>query len=234
MLAVYGKSPDVRLLATVTLRDRSAEDFLDLLVGLMVDPLKYEVRPVGGPGSPGVLFVEGERFIVSRFYAPPPPPNFTPGPGDIVTYDSFGMPVITHSLASLGSPSKVAGLPGLSLQREISVQFSARQMMIEAQKGAVVAQSQLEGDVSLIKSINDARAKFNDLVIAVLKYVMGNDRGRTPKEWRDALAAANLYVKQPSQLSKKSTLTELVPLAYRPMFGPLQFVTDTRFTFGDG
>ena len=25
-------------------------------------PLKYEVKPVGGPGSPGVLFVEGERY----------------------------------------------------------------------------------------------------------------------------------------------------------------------------
>jgi hypothetical protein len=225
MLAVYGKSPEVRRRATETLRDRSPEDFLDLLVGLMIDPLKYEVRPVGGPGSPGVLFVEGERFNVSRFYAPPPPPNFTPGPGDIVTYDAFGMPVITHSLATLGSPKKIPGLPGLAEQREISVQFSARQMMIEAQQGAVAAQAQLEGDVTLIKSINDVRARFNDLVIAVLKFVTGKDRGRTPKEWRDALAANNQYDKKPSP---KPTLTELVPLAYNPTFGPLQFVTDTR------
>ena len=47
---------------------RPSEDFLDLLVGLMIDPFKYEVRPVGGPGSPGVLFVEGEKFNVNRFY----------------------------------------------------------------------------------------------------------------------------------------------------------------------
>jgi hypothetical protein len=33
--------------------------------------LKYEVRPVGGPGSPGVLYVEGERFNVKHIYAPP-------------------------------------------------------------------------------------------------------------------------------------------------------------------
>lgn len=70
MLAVYGKTPDLRRRAIETLRGRPAEDFLDLLVGLMIDPYKYEVKPVAGPGSPGVLFVEGEKFNVSRFYAP--------------------------------------------------------------------------------------------------------------------------------------------------------------------
>ncbi len=227
MLAVYGKSPEVRGRATETLRDRPREDFLGLLLGLMIDPLKYEVRPVGGPGSPGVLIVEGEKFNVSRFYAPPSPPNFMPGPGDIVSYDSFGMPVITHSLAPVGNPTKIPGEKGLVQQREISVQFSARQMMIEAQQGAIAAEAQLEGDVALIRSINDVRSKFNDVVIAVLKFVTGKDQGRTPKEWRNALAAKNLYDKKPSQ---KPTLTELVPLAYNPTFGPLQFVTDTRIT----
>ena len=90
MLAVYGKTPDVRRRATETLRGRSAEDFLDLLVGLMVDPYKYQVKPVAGPGSPGVLFVEGEKFNVSRFYAPPAAPNITAQPGDVVTYDAYG------------------------------------------------------------------------------------------------------------------------------------------------
>ena len=78
MLAVYGRTPEVRRRATEILRGRPAEDYLELLVGLMVDPLKYEVKPVAGPGSPGVLFVEGERFNVARFYAPPPP-SIAPG-----------------------------------------------------------------------------------------------------------------------------------------------------------
>ena len=67
-------------------------EYLDLLVGLMIDPLKYEVKPVGGPGSPGVLFVEGERFNVSRYYAPPAAPTITPRPGDIVTFDHTACP----------------------------------------------------------------------------------------------------------------------------------------------
>ena len=58
----------------------------------MIDPFKYEVKRVGGPGSPGILFVEGEKFNVSRFYAPPAAPNITPQPGDIVSYDASGMP----------------------------------------------------------------------------------------------------------------------------------------------
>ena len=32
-------------------------------------PFKYQVRPVGGPGSPGELFVDGERFNIDRVYA---------------------------------------------------------------------------------------------------------------------------------------------------------------------
>ena len=74
LLAVYGKSPTVRQTATEMLRGRRAEDFLDILVSLMIDVFKYEVRSVGGPGSPGVLFVEGQKFNVSRFYAPPAAP----------------------------------------------------------------------------------------------------------------------------------------------------------------
>ena len=76
LLAVYGKSPTVRQTATEMLRGRRAEDFLDILVSLMIDVFKYEVRSVGGPGSPGVLFVEGQKFNVSRFYAPPAAPEY--------------------------------------------------------------------------------------------------------------------------------------------------------------
>ncbi len=62
--------------------------------------VKYEVRPVGGPGSPGVLFVEGQRFNVQRLYAPPPMPNIPVFPGELVTYDAAGLPVIQRFLGS--------------------------------------------------------------------------------------------------------------------------------------
>src|SRR5262249_12073977 len=92
ILAVYGVTPQVRRRATESLRARDPADFAGALIDLLADPLKYEVRPVGGPGSPGVLFVEGEKFDVKRFYAPPPAPDVVPRPGDIIAYDDAGMP----------------------------------------------------------------------------------------------------------------------------------------------
>ena len=197
MLAVYGKTPEVRGRATETLRSRPSGDSLDLLVGLMVDPINFEVRPVGGPGSPGVLFVEGERFNSARFYAPPPPPNVSFGPGDIVSYDASGMPVISHRIGSTGGVSSTVGVPGsksLVKQTTREVDFyetiSPYQLMLEAQRGAVMAQSQLDSDVAAIKTINDDRRQFNDRVMGVAREVTGKDLGRIPKEWREALAAA--------------------------------------------
>jgi hypothetical protein len=223
MFAVYGKSPDVRQRATVVLRERPAEDFLDLLVGMMIDPLKYEVRPVGGPGSPGVLFVEGEKFNVNRFYAPPAP-NITIGPNDIVTYDQFGMPIISRPVFSFGTVPTSMKIKGLVAERDLFVQFSARDMMLQAQAGAAAAEAQLEGDVKLIKSINDSRTSFNDQLIAVAKAATGKDHGDTPKKWREAVIPQDRYARK----REKPTLAELVPLAYNPTFA-MRFVIDNRF-----
>jgi hypothetical protein len=71
VLAVSGASPEVRQVATETLRRRDPRDFIGLLIDTLRTPLRYEVRPVGGPGSPGELFVEGERYNVRRTYAAP-------------------------------------------------------------------------------------------------------------------------------------------------------------------
>ena len=221
MLAVYGRTPEVRRRATEILRGRSAEDYLAPLVGLLVDPLKYEVKPVGGPGSPGVLFVEGERFNVARYYAPPLPPNVAPQPGDLISYDRFGMPVITRYLGNY----KV-GVPGSSTLvydfKGAEVQFSATQMMVEAQKGAAVAEAQLEGDVAQVKSINAERRHFNELVLAVAAYATGKDRGPTPKDWRDSVIGKKEEKSYGKEI--KPTLTEVTPLAYQPIFSQFSFL----------
>jgi hypothetical protein len=225
MLAVYGKTPEARSRATATLRGRSAEDFLDILVALMNDPFKYEVKRVGGPGSPGVLFVEGERFNVSRFYAPPAPPTITPQPGDTIAYDQYGMPVITRPVGAL-SKVGVKGSASLVRETDLSVQISTSQLLLEAQRGAAAAAAQLEGDVEIIKSINSDRKRFNDVVMAVAKDATGKDHGPTPKDWRDALAKGNKSPKKPDP--SKPTIGEVVPLAYNPAFVPVNFIFTQR------
>ena len=224
VIAVYGKTPEVRRSATETLRQRDAEDFLDILVGLMKDLLRYEVRPVGGPGSPGVLFVEGERFNVRRFYAPPPPPNLAIRPGDTVSFDNLGMPVLNRPT---GFSSK-QGVPGSKTDvydREQVVQYSAASILAETQRETMVAQSQLQGDVQRIESINEVRKDFNDTLMGIAKDATGKILGKTPKEWREALAQRSRYAQVPAKTPRKPTISEMVPLAYLPTFGQIGFVT---------
>jgi Pretoxin HINT domain len=76
------------------LRGRDPREFANILIALIRDPIKYEVKPVGGPGSPGMLFVEGKRANLQRFYSPPSAPSFRLRPGDMLTTDEYGLPVI--------------------------------------------------------------------------------------------------------------------------------------------
>ncbi len=234
LISVYGKSKDIRRRTTDVLRGRPSDDFIEVLVALMTDEYKYEVKPVGGPGSPGVLFVEGEKFNVSRFYAPPAAPNIVPQPGDFITYDQFGEPIINRPIAEFkGGPAKPLGPRGMLGQKEIVdfAQISPSQLKMEAERGAVAAGRQLDQDVDMIKSINKQLKEFNELVMAAAKDATGHE-GKTPKEWRDKLPGKGLS-KQPDE---KPTYPEMVALEYNPVFQPVGITTQTLFKvfFNDG
>ena len=68
LLSVSGKTAEVRRKATETLKRRDPRDYIGLLIGMIRDPLKYEVRPGVEPGAVGEIFVEGERYNVRRLY----------------------------------------------------------------------------------------------------------------------------------------------------------------------
>lgn len=223
-LAVYGASPQVRRIATETLRQRDEADYFGLLTRLLVDPLRYEVRPVGGPGSPGVLFVEGERYNVKRYYAPPPPPRFHVQPGDMISYDELGLPVIIRPGPIVQSSGVIPGPQPLRLQRQAMTRLSLTQSAQEARRGAVAAQGQLEGDIARIDSVNAARKSFNEHILTVLRGATGTDHGDDPQAWKDAMANAKGYQ---STKRPKPTIDELVPLAYVPRFGQLSFISQT-------
>ena len=67
-LAVFSPAAEVRRRAIETLTRRDPRDVVGRLIGLIHKPYKYQVRHVNGPGSPGELFVDGERFNIQRFY----------------------------------------------------------------------------------------------------------------------------------------------------------------------
>jgi hypothetical protein len=122
MLAVGSTSADVRRTATETLTRRDVREFANLLIALLRDPIQYEVRPVGGPGSPGAIFLKGKKLNVQRRYSPPSGPNFTVRPVDSVTYDANGLPVLWYNegvvrtgripISALATPRSTSGPPG--------------------------------------------------------------------------------------------------------------------------
>ena len=67
-LAIFSPWANVRSKAIATLKLRDPRDIVGRLIGMLRKPFKYQVRPVNGPGSPGELFVEGERFNIQRMY----------------------------------------------------------------------------------------------------------------------------------------------------------------------
>jgi len=72
-MALDAIDPEVRRAATETLARRDPRDYMGDLIGMLRDELRWEVRPVGGPGSQGILYVEGEQFRRARYYGPPEP-----------------------------------------------------------------------------------------------------------------------------------------------------------------
>ena len=60
-LAVGSKFAEIRRRATETLpRHRDPRGGPDMLIVMLQDKIKYEVKKVAGPGSPGELYVEEE------------------------------------------------------------------------------------------------------------------------------------------------------------------------------
>lgn len=226
-LAVYGVSADVRRMATETLRGRDAVEFVEFLLALMPDLIHYEVRPVGGPGSPGILLVEGERFNIRRFYAPPPPPNVTYRPGDIIRYDATGSPLIFRmgkTIASFDHGEVIGGTPMRVTQSRVrEFAISPRLLASEALKGAASASMQLRGDIARIEAMNEARGMFKGLIGRVLKDATGQSLGDDVEPWRDWLAdQTGTSRPEPTDRAERPrpTFNEVVPLAYKPYYGP--------------
>ena len=90
VLALFSKDERVQGVATETLRRRDPREYADVFIPLVREPIRYEVRPVGGPGSPGAIYVAGERFNRQRLYSPPAMPAFGLGPGDTIIFDAAG------------------------------------------------------------------------------------------------------------------------------------------------
>ena len=242
LLAVFGRTPEVRRASTETLRSRDRREYLDTLIALVRDPIKYEVRPVGGPGSPGALFVQGKQFNVQRLYSPPPVPSLPNMGNGVLNYDENGLPVLSYfgTVRSTETVGQLLAEPGggtsanmtliellkstghrpgsssmVEVTRDREVDLPIGQMMLEAQKSAIVAERQLESDVQNVERFNAAVRASNNRVIPALTALTGEDLGENQEAWGKWWTNDQGYAIT-SNTQPTITFVEEVPLAYTP------------------
>ncbi len=98
-LAAFASDPEVRRQSAETLRSRDPREYADLLIGLIRDPIRFEVRGQGTADSPRRLFVEGQDRNFERIYLPPPMLK----PGDVLGFDNAGQPLVRRLMSSMRS-----------------------------------------------------------------------------------------------------------------------------------
>jgi hypothetical protein len=199
-LSIYGTTPEVRRKATETLRGREPGDYVGAMIGLLATPLKYEIRPDGATrfsrsGSLGALAIEGEHHILERNYVgitsfeAEQTPDLTVRPGDYITYDRDGFPVIHR--------------PG-------GRSVSARRVAEQYENAAIAARTRLERDIAQLKAENAARKEFNDIVFRVLKFATGADVAAEKRAWKDWLADRQGVPREEPVREHKITYFQLV------------------------
>lgn len=92
MIAVFSPHAPLRSDAAALLQNRDPREYASLLAGLLKKEIRYKVKSIDGPGSQGVLQIEGPNVEVVRRYSPPSGPDVDPSAVNAV--DQFGMPAV--------------------------------------------------------------------------------------------------------------------------------------------
>jgi hypothetical protein len=247
-LAVFGKTDVIRRAAVATLLRRPHEDVLMAWIGLLRDPIKYDVRQVAGPGSPGVLMVEDERFNVRRFYAPPSveqieglfinsqngrptmplqfnssPPGPPPGSRAVGSIGNTDLYIFDYHWALPKLPKSIPD-PTPSYQQfernQLQAKVNADFEFGEAARMADGAQAQLEHDVNVVESANTTIRGTNARVLEALRRVSGQVLGPDREEWLRWWMEHRGYSYVPPKQQSRATIDMEVALPYVPASGP--------------
>jgi tetratricopeptide (TPR) repeat protein len=224
-LAIFAPSADVRSRASASLAERDLRDILTQLISLIRKPFKYQVQPMTGPGSTGVLFIEGEKFNVRRIYrSMAVDAGWMPAGGRVPSAAAndlgmFAAPAPTPlALESQLNPSaNSAGDPYDFLASQVrssalssgDIDNSLRQLQRVRQSNDMLQQS-LAQDVRRINAINDQINLLNSRVLPIVENASRQRLGAEPDKWKSWWTDQLGYAFQASQPSIKPTLTEFV------------------------
>jgi hypothetical protein len=148
------------------LRHREPRDYAGDLIDRIRSPMKYDVKPVRGPGSPGALYIETSRYKALRTYEAPPAFVLDASFFGYVGYDANGLPVVIRG-RELESMAKKS--PGLQAADLAAIETRTMQMLQVANVKAADSQQRLLADVEAIESENAGIAVVNPLISQVLK-----------------------------------------------------------------
>jgi tetratricopeptide (TPR) repeat protein len=117
-LAVFSPSAQARQAAGETLRHRDAREYLEGLIALVRKPIEFHVEPSAGPGQPGRLVIKGEKEDRVRLFTSPPIPSIDQllMPGDFLTSDEMGLPVLNRDLGFFSTVNFTSAADALAIR----------------------------------------------------------------------------------------------------------------------
>jgi hypothetical protein len=163
-MAVTGALPAARRMAIGILAGRPRRDYAGPLVERIHGKIRYQVKPVDGPGSTGALVLDTPRVRMILAYDAPavfqPAATFRGYAG----YDPNGLPVIVQGreLDRGIGPDKL---------REIEVRTAA--MIAEANIKAQVVRQRMADDLAAVEVLNQQAEESNARVLPVLEVAAG-------------------------------------------------------------
>jgi hypothetical protein len=225
ILAGLAPSSTVAARATETLRQRDPEDYAPGLVALIRKPLRYEVRPVAGPGSTGLLFVEGERVDLRRAYsAPPPELKELHGSSTLLIPPS---PILEEAHVIDVFLAEARRSPVALLASQMIIQAVWQENQLEAARAAAATREQMANDVAAIESINALIRQANERITMILRTTVGGTARTAPTRrddpaawtaWLETRMGRTVTATRRSQGRPKMTVDQFVPLAYVPSY----------------
>ncbi len=154
MLALGGATPEIRRAASETLVRCDPHDYMAPLIAMLRKPLRYEVRPVAGPGSAGALFVEGQLFNRMKIYTTAVPNFALVDTGTSWAQDSFGYEVLRlpgRDVEVQHGPTLVATLTGQEFRHGLASPNDPRGVPLEMALGANPNQTRWNVATNLFK-----------------------------------------------------------------------------------
>jgi hypothetical protein len=214
LLAALGESARVRDAATDRLTSRDPRGFLGLLINLLRDPILYEAIRPRGPGSPGLLLMEGPTSIRERIYDPLPAPS-----GPEPSY--FG----GYTLDSSGRWRRFIRTE----QAETGFALDEERRSIEA------TDRQMAEDIATLDQINARVEQVDAHVERALVRLTGMDLGRDRESWAAWWTDQLGYTYTSPQLLPKPVVVQAAAPAYVPRPPPVVTTTTVlRSCFGAG